>query len=167
MAKPMRTLAKWVGIPAALAALGFFVIGPRIGTTPDKAPKPVQELVASYKNHAIPGASVVQTQPAETPVHTPAETPKPEEATPTTPPPPAAAQLTHAADSSDGPSVEVSVDGERTDRVERSTHRRTAEHHTKRTPTHRAHTTPKDDSSDDGSYGGTRDAGKSTPPDGN
>jgi len=147
----LRILGQWLVVPFGLYAVGYYVVGPRIGVSENiKAiagdrltmlNNQVQRIVApvTRPTHAKP-------IPDATPV-----TPGPEQAAPTAPPP---------ADDV-GPQVEVSV---RSATPTRRTYRAATgdQPKPKRKPHRRPKPKPRPEVTDDGSYGGTQDQGTTT-----
>lgn len=139
MARGLGLLTKWLFVPAALAAAGYFVVGPRLGAAPEKVRKPVEGLVASVADRLNPKAG--QSAPVR------------QSATEPGPSSPGVGSGSKVETKSEGPEVDVTVDGRSTSG--------SPESHARRRPRHRrthpkAKPKPKA-AADEGSYGGLQD----------
>jgi hypothetical protein len=139
-----------VVVPAGLYGVGYFLVGPKIGSLPAGIKQKVGDRLTMLNNqvHRIVAPDAQPTAP------------KPiQHATPVTPPPEETPTTTSTQTGDGGPQVEVSV---RSATPTRRTHGTTAGVRPKRKLHRKPKPKPKPEATDEGSYGGTQDQGTTT-----
>lgn len=171
----LGVVTKWIGVPVALALVGRFIIGPLLlPKMPASIRKPADEALTSLQAKVKTFGGSTTTAPATSEV-------KPESVPEKTAPAKAPVKMESStsenssqssdhppvdADQSGGPEVEVSVRSDRPIETHRVRKPKRKSVHKKPKPT------PKTDTNDPGSFGGTQDpptttGGTTDPPTGN
>ena len=147
----MKLLVKWVVVPVALCDVGYYVVGPRIGSRVSDHIKQMAGDQFTMLNKQV--QKIVTPAPrAESAKQAPAESK----------PPAQASSSISAQPDSGGPEVQVSVrsqnSGRTANRADGTVVPRKHRVHRKPKPKPK----PKPESTDEGSYGGTQDQGTTT-----
>ena len=149
--RPLKLFGKWVVVPVALCVVGYYVVGPRIGSRVSDHIKQMagdQFTMLNKQVHKIvtpaPQAGSAKQAPVES-----------------KPPAPAPATFFAQPDSG-GPEVQVSVRSQTSGRTAIRADGTVVprKHRVHRKP--KAKPKPKPESTDEGSYGGTQDQGTTT-----
>ena len=151
---PLGLIFKWVGVPVGFCVVGYFLVGPRIGSSVSPQIRKIAGDQFTMLNNRVHKFVAPAPAPAPSESNSPTE--------PVTPPPAnqgtsaSSAQRPNQSDQG-GPEVHVSVHSANT----RSSQIRRHRHHTTAKPKvhHKSKPKPKPEATDQGSYGGTQDQG--------